>query len=456
MTLREPGENTPGLPPDDTEILANEIALLSAHIQAATCRLLLLIAEMDRRGGHGDLGFISCAHWLSWRTGDSLSTAREKVRVARKLEDCPLVHEAFAEGRISYSKVRAITRIVTPENEQVLLEQALDGSTSQLERVVRAYRRAAPAEQELAQRQQAGRNLSYYHDDENMVVLRGRLPPEVGALLVKALQVAGEAQQDDSAEPAQQLCDALGEVAGAALSHGLAEQQGKAPRADYKVLVHVDGDVLANPEAPGRCEVQGAVGISPQTARRLCCDAPALEVHDAGEQPPCGEGRENAPETFQLKRRRRRAGAALRRAVRARDKGVCSFPGCQNRRYLHLHHVKHWAQGGSTDLGNLTLLCSHHHRAVHEGGYQVERGKQGGLRFSTPGGSLLSEQPPPLRLPGQPVPRLLNQQQDLPISAETGKPTWDGTVPVDYPVAVEALLDQAGFNSPPLQAEVEP
>ncbi len=165
MDLENTLESAPDLSRDSTDVLADKIAILSAHIQAATCRLLLLIAEMDRRGGWAGMGFVSCAHWLSHRTGERLPTAREKVRVARKLVECPLVVEAFSQGRISYSKVRAISRIVTPENEATLLEYALDGTTSQLERVVRLYRQAAPVEQELAKQQHDERYLSYHFDE---------------------------------------------------------------------------------------------------------------------------------------------------------------------------------------------------------------------------------------------------------------------------------------------------
>ena len=259
MSAREHGVNTPDLSRKTTDDLASEISLLAAHIQAATCRLLLLIAEMDRREGYGDLHFKSCAHWLSWRTGDSLSTAREKVRVARKLSECPQIQQSFATGEVSCSKVRAITRIVTPANEQTLLQYALEGSTSQLERIVRSYRRLAPAEQEQATRQQTRRYLSYHHDEDDMLVLRGRLPPEVGALLVKALQVAAAGVGADSSEPSQRLCDALGEVAGAALDRGLAACAGKARPTTYQVLVHVDEAVLCDSREQGRCEVEGGV-----------------------------------------------------------------------------------------------------------------------------------------------------------------------------------------------------
>ena len=431
MTLEKPVENAHDLSQKSNDDLGDKIAILSAHIQAATCRLLLLIAEMDRREAWADLGFISCAHWLSWRTNEQQGTAREKVRVARKLVDCPLVQEAFSQGRLSYSKVRAITRIVTPENESTLLEWALDGSTSQLERIIRTYRRAKPAEQELAQRQNDERFLSYHYDEDNMLVLKGRLPPEVGALMVKALQVASEELCDDNgAEPDQRLCDAMGEVAGAALDRGLADRAGKARPKNYQVLVHVDEDVLQESDSPGRCEVEGGVGISPETARRLCCDNPVLEM-------PV----ENFNGAFQLKRSSRRASAPLERAVKVRDEGVCQFPGCESRRFLHMHHVQHWAHGGPTDLDNLALLCSTHHRAVHEGGYSLNKTDEGELCFHSPDGQRLEATPPPVVLPPRPVEALLDQNEALDIDAETGTPTWDGMVPVDYDVAVDWLLE---------------
>ncbi len=433
MTLENTPESAPDLSGDSTDELGDKIAILSAHIQAATCRLLLLIAEMDRREGWADLGFVSCAHWLSYRTGDRLDTAREKVRVARKLVDCPLVLKAFSQARISYSKVRAITRIVTPENEATLLEYALDGSTSQLERIVRSYRKAAPAEQEQAKRQHDERYLSYHIDDDKMLVIKGRLPPEVGALLVKALQVASEEQcEDTDAEPDQRLCDALGEVAGAALDGGLAERAGKARPKNYQVMVHVDQAVLEDSNEEGRCEVQGGIGISPETAKRLCCDNPVLKM-------PV----ENSNSGLQLKVQGRRASAPLERAVKVRDEGVCQFPGCENRRFIHMHHVKHWADGGPTDLDNLVLLCSTHHRAVHEGGYSLKKTEEGELCFRSPEGLQLEHLPPPVVLLPRPVEGLIQQNKELEISihGETGHPTWDGLVPVDYDLAVEWLLE---------------
>ena len=122
------------------EELEDEIASISARIAVATARMLECLGELDRRGTFGE-GFVSLAHWLHWRTGLRLPSAREHVRVARALRELPLVREALGRGEISYSKVRAITRIATKNNEAQLVSMAQGGSTSQLERVVRGVRR---------------------------------------------------------------------------------------------------------------------------------------------------------------------------------------------------------------------------------------------------------------------------------------------------------------------------
>ncbi len=128
---------------DDIE---DEIATLSATIAAATCRLLCLIGELDRRDGWADpldsRGFRSCAHWLSWRVGHSLGVARQYVRVARALPDVPKITEAFGRGEVSWSKVRAITRVATPDNEEDWLNVARCGTASHVEKLVSKFRRA--------------------------------------------------------------------------------------------------------------------------------------------------------------------------------------------------------------------------------------------------------------------------------------------------------------------------
>jgi len=179
--------------PSDLDRLSDEIALLSAHLDAATARLLTLIREFDARGGW-NTGFRSCAAWLSWRVGLDLGAARERVRVARALGALPLLAEALARGQVSYAKVRALTRVATPETEARLLGVARAGTAAHVERIVRGWRcvdRRAEA-RETALRH-AGRALHVYQDEDGMVVLRGRLEPEVGALFMQALAAAREA-----------------------------------------------------------------------------------------------------------------------------------------------------------------------------------------------------------------------------------------------------------------------
>ena len=173
--------------------LGDEIADLSAHLDAATARLLSMIREFDARGGW-NTGFRSCAAWLSWRVGLDLGAARERVRVARALGTLPLLAEALARGELSYAKVRALTRVATPETEARLLAVGRAGTAAHVERIVRGWRlvdRRAEA-RETALRH-VSRALHLYQDEDGMVVLRGRLEPEVGALLIQALAAAREA-----------------------------------------------------------------------------------------------------------------------------------------------------------------------------------------------------------------------------------------------------------------------
>jgi hypothetical protein len=183
------------------EELDHEIGELSAQLDAATCRLLLTAAEFDRREGWAQTGFKSCAHWLCWRVGLDLGTARERLRVGRALAELPLIRAAFAGGEVSYSKVRAMTRVATAENEQELLEVARHGTAHHLERLVRLFRACSSTEElERARREHEQRYLRTWTDDEGMLCIRGRLPAEVGALVKQALAVAMQSLPDS--EPA--------------------------------------------------------------------------------------------------------------------------------------------------------------------------------------------------------------------------------------------------------------
>ena len=414
--------------PSDLDRLGGEIALLSAHLDAATARLLAMIREFDARGGW-NTGFRSCAAWLSWRVGLDLGAARERVRVARALETLPLFAQALAGGELSYAKVRALTRVATPETEARLLAVGRAGTAAHVERIVRGWRRVDwRAEARETALRHASRALHVYQGEDGMTILRGRLEPEVGALLLQALAAAREAlyqrarvpdgevgHEGACAEPptlAQQQADALALLAETALHRGL---DPGAPGERYQVVVHVDAPVLADPEQPGQSVLEDGARVSAETSRRLACDASRVVMrHDE-------DGR-----VVEIGARTRTISPALRRALHHRDRG-CRFPGC-GVRFGQGHHLRHWAHGGPTTLSNLALLCRRHHRAVHEEGYQVERGPDETLRFRRPDGRPLPEVPPPAAVPGDPIKalRICHDSQGLHLDARTACAGWLG------------------------------
>ena len=408
--------------------LGDEIAELSAHLDAATARLLALIREFDARGGW-NAGFRSCADWLGWRVGLDPGAARERVRVARALGTLPRLAEALARGELSYSKVRALTRVATPETEARLLAVGRAGTTEHVERIVRGWRRVDQrAEARESGRRHAHRGLYVREDEDGMVTVRGRLEPEVGALLMQALEAAretlyqrtrvgfvGEVPADrvgDPPTPAQQRADALALVAETALHQGLDPGM---PGERCQVVVHVDAPALADPAEPGNTALEDGMHVPAETSRRLACDASRVVIrHDA-------QGR-----VVEVGARTRTIPPALRRALQHRDQG-CRFPGCRVR-VGQGHHVRHWAQGGPTTLSNLVLLCRRHHRAVHEEGFQVDRGPDETLRFRRPDGRSLPDVPLPATVPADPVQTLRQEHegQGLQLTTRTGCPSWLG------------------------------
>ena len=440
--------------------LGEEIAELSAHLEAATARLLDLIREFDCRGGW-NTGFRSCAAWLSWRVGLDLGAARERVRVARALGRLSLLAQALSRGELSYAKVRALTRVATPETEVRLLAVGRAGTAAHVERIVRGWRRVdRKAEARESARRHASRGLQVYEDEDGMVVVRGRLEPEVGALLRRALEAARERlyqrtrgteaaplPPDPATEPptaAQQRADALALVAETALHHGL---DPGAPGERYQVVVHVEAPVLADPDQPGQSVLEGGARISAEMSRRLACEASRVVMrHD-------GEGR-----LVEVGARTRTIPPALRRALEHRDRG-CRFPGCELP-FGQGHHLRHWAEGGPTTLSNLALLCRRHHRAVHEEGYRVYRESDGALHFRRPDGRPLPEVPVPAAVPVDAVQvlRARHEAQGLKLHARTGCAGWLGerldlgwAIGVLHPLAATRGPSPAG---PPPAAEM--
>jgi len=429
----------------ELERLGDQIAELSAHLDAASARLLDLIREFDARGGW-DNGFSSGAAWLTWRVGLDRGAARERVRVARALGTLPLLAQALARGELSYSKVRALTRVATPEAEERLLAVGRAGTAEHVERIVRGWRRVDRiSEARESTRRHRSRGLHVYQDEDGMVLIRGRLAPEVGAVLRHALAAAretlyqrarathgddvhaempGDDVTDETPTLAQQQADALALVAETVLQHGI---DPGTPGERYQVVVHVDAPVLADPDAPGQSVLEDGTHVPAETSRRLACDATRVVMR-----------RDADGHVTEVGARTRTIPPALRRALQHRDRG-CRFPGCA-RAFGQGHHIRHWAHGGPTTLSNLALLCRRHHRAVHEDGYRVERQADGELRFRRPDGRPLPQVPPPAAVPSDPVNALLaaHDAQGLDLHARTAMPSWPGDH-LDVAYAIDVL-----------------
>jgi 5-methylcytosine-specific restriction endonuclease McrA len=460
--------------------LEERICELAAHLAAGTCRFLQLVAEFDVRRGWACWDLPSCAAWLAWKCQVAPGTAREQVRVARALGGLPVICAEFAAGRMSYAKVRALTRIATPQTEAGLAEITGPMTAAQCERFVAAHRTASDA-QDVANR--AARRVSVHVAEDGSVAISARLPAAEGAVVLQALRAAAgdcehpHRRHHDPAEdttPAQgtvaahdpapaadtgpagditpagyttpagesvpgagdrdgaraeedgagagtcraSLADALVEMAGAYLSGKIVT----AGNPDlYQVVVHVGPEALidgpdpvpgptaaaspsgvsaetpdgtpfgpgagpqcrvaGHPAHPRRCHLEDGPAISPAAARALACRATVswmLHDHDGT--------------LLDVGRRHRRATAALRRAVRERDRGRCQFPGCRSRR-TDIHHVIPWAKGGKTRLRDLILLCEAHHVIVHARGWLITPAATGGFGFTRPDGQRMPHGP---------------------------------------------------------------
>lgn len=266
--------------------LAHEICTLAGHINSANHRWLMLIAEFDRRDGWSDSATQSCAHWLNWKCGMAMGAAREKVRVARALENLPKIAAAMACGKLSYSKSREITRVASTETEDYLLMIAEHGTAAHVEKLVRAYRRCQEAE-ELSReaRQQQNRRVSYRHDDDGSLILNCRLPAEAGALVLKALELAMErlpacdvpaGTSSERVPFSARRADALALVAESFFAHDVLEVSGSDR---HQIVVHVAAETLRDRVA-GCCEFEHGPSMAAETARRLSCDASVVPLYD--------------------------------------------------------------------------------------------------------------------------------------------------------------------------------
>ena len=441
--------------------LEDQLRRHAAHLAAAECDFLELLAEFDRREEWAGWGMRSAAHWLSLHCGMRLGAARERVRVARCLTQLPSVHEAFSAGRLSYCKVRALTRVATPITEQALVEIALGATGAQLERVVRQWRTTLV--EEMSASSQLRRSLRRREDIDGSVIYTLRVAPEDAASLDAAIDAARRVVLDDNGQPvetpeetrlAAQLTDEppvarAGADAVVLLADTFLAESIGAGRAPIEIVIHADlaglpalvdpdpgltagaGHHAAEPPAPTlrppgaralasghslaqrvskvrppTCFVEGGGPLAPSTVTRLLCEA-AMRVMVSEYGNPLDLGRAV-----------RHANRRQRRALSARD-GCCRFPGCTQAKRLIPHHVRWWSHGGPTDMDNLVMLCPSHHRAVHEVGYTIAVLGAGRFAFYRPDGVLLPDI-------GPPVPDTSDDFGERPVDGTTISPTWGG------------------------------
>lgn len=419
--------------------LDDEIATLAGHINAATARWLERVSEFQRNGGAAVDG---CERWLAFRCGITTREARGYVRVAEALDGLPAIRDAFRRGELTFTKVRALTRVATPRSEEGLLALAGALTASQLERALRAYRRVTSEE---ARDSHELEYVDYYWAEDGSLILRARLAAQDGTLLVRALEAARERvrerrREERAVEEASQMSvegaaqhfelprspqvEALVELA----QHALASPEVDRSHERAQLVVHVDAAKLTA-EGPGRCELEDGPVIATETARRLGCDAEQVTSIERGGV------------LLSVGRKRRTVPPKLRRLLEARDEGCCRWPGCENRRYLHAHHREHWAHGGETRLDNLVLLCWHHHRLVHEGGYAIEDAPNGELRFRNRHGLLCPSVP---RSPPGSVEALIVENTELRLSITPLTNRNGCGDPLDLALAVAAIEHAVG------------
>ncbi len=478
----------------DVDALGDQIAEMSAHIDAALHRLLTAIREFDIAAGWHVQGALSCAHWLSWRVGWDLRTARERVRVARKLAELPLIDEQLRLGAMSYSQARAISRVATAEKEAVWVAYAKRMPASHLDTLCRSYQNVQAYDQargaEVAVQVAAQRTVTRRSLDNGMVKFEIVLPSDEAAIVWAALNAAidSASAEPTPAEPSQTESSPFAQTPAAptpadpplsklspteptpaepttatkppTLKAPTAADRGRHHANAFMNMIHehVRGNrpqrtpieiIITVPLAglKGSAEpsdlammADGEV-IAAATARRLCCDAGVVVAHVDAQGVPLSVGRKT-----------RTISTAIKRALLLRDR-TCRFPGCTHSRYVDGHHIEHWANGGETALTNLMLLCSAHHTLLHEGGFRVEANSVGGWDFFDSRNRLIDMQPGRTTLSATPnnvgpqrgLAALHNAHAALAITANTNASKWSGE-PIDYATCIDYLM-QAPANA---------
>jgi len=335
----DPSDDPAALP---TFELARELIDLSSRLAAMEARWLCLLAEYDRREGWRADGQLSCVDWLVWRCGLKRNTAHEKLRVAHELQRRPAIRTSFTAGGLSYTKVRAITRIKNAgeETDEWLLKLADSGTAADLERVARRYEQLAEQERGVDDylRRHDRRAVRASRTYDGMMVIEKVLPIEEGEEYLALLEAVDEFSAENSST-GQRRADAA--MALARAGRASLDKPGHVDR----YTVHVVADLDALVEKVGRTELIDGAPVGIETLRRLACDCGIVRHVLKGASEPLDVGTRTSVWT-----------TAQRRAIQVRDGGHCRFPGC-HRRTCDCHHLLHHADGGATAVSNGCLLC---------------------------------------------------------------------------------------------------
>jgi hypothetical protein len=330
--------------------------------------LVLALAELERREAWEDDGAHDMTHWTAMRLDTSQWRAGRWLAAGRALPGLPAISHAFERGQIGIDKVAELARYATFDDEDAYLAWAQEVSLGAVRRRGELQTRMdADADQETRDRWTEWR----YLDEGRRFALEAQLPAADGALVAETLQRLGDRipvmPGEDGAEYAgMRRADAL-----VALCQAGDPQDGSATAGGPTMVVHAQWDTLLDAQA---AQIEDGPAIDAETARRLMCDARVQTVVEDADGTVIGQGRAA-----------REPSPALMRQLRYRD-DACRFPGCGHRRFTQAHHIRWWSRGGRTELENLVLICSFHHRLVHEHGWSIHRTERGEIRWVRPDG----------------------------------------------------------------------
>jgi hypothetical protein len=346
----------------DEEELIRDIDAEHAAVAAAHRRMLRLIVEIDRRRVWRDLGARDTAHWLSIRYGVSQWKARRWIAAAHALESLPEVSEALESGELHLDKAVELTRFATPETESRLLVWAGGVSCGAIRRKADVSVRRAMDDVEGIER---SRSLTWWtFDDGRRFGIEGELPPAQGAVVARALDDLASTLPVMPDEQGGTGVDARRADALVALCSARTGAERESDRATVIVHARLEGS-----DRLSECEIEDGPAISTESAERLACNSRIQVLLENESEVPMRVGRMS-----------REPPAWMVRQLKYRDR-ECRFPGCGSRRFTQAHHVVWWERGGPTDLENLVLVCTFHHRLVHEYGWQVRREEDGSVTW---------------------------------------------------------------------------